>query len=242
MKAGMNHKIEETQIKYGNAASKLFKAANVCFGLEIPSEYRRIWIESFRVLYWVDHTIDGIGEFERNVFAQGLSSYLSDEGANQFYPEIAVLFKKSLYRLDDPIRRAYINYLLVLYEASEKVRHAQCIDDLISSTRLEGEMTAGMLLKLLPVGLVKNVRYLDYGNWLRNVGKVANLIDTLLDLKDDYEQGLVTVSPSMFNRGKIFIAALSDLTLVFCGLKVSFILKDVVYEAIRYVVNTGRWL
>jgi hypothetical protein len=115
---------------------------------------------------------------------------------------------------DDETRPLMLKKLRQLYEAVVRERAATSIESYLEQRRSVGALTAEISYVLIRLGLCGEHEPL--GRFMKQVGAIGCLLDSLIDLGADRRLGLLGFKPGVRDYTKLIVCILRD------GLRVSF--------------------
>jgi hypothetical protein len=130
------------------------------------------------------------------------SLLIDNSGLQQFLP----VLKQRIHGLPEDRRGYFFRNLNVLLKVTERIRNARNVGELSKLTRLEGQLTGKLYLSFLPTDF--HTSYVIQG--VTRFGRIANNIDTAADLGRDFNNGEVTIEPTMRNRTWLLIDSMND--------------------------------
>lgn len=189
-------------------------------GEEVPPPVKLAWDNlsvSMRICdYLLDSTPDPL--VKRSVAIDAMS-YLSNdkqelEHGNPTYHEQMGGLRGYLSTLPPERARMFGLDLRKLITVSGRTATAQNAEELIRVRNLEGELSARLFLDLLPPEYSNIEGYRNFRKTILRIGRIGNIVDTLVDFDDDHEAGEVIVTPSLSNKIKLMMNASGQAFLV----------------------------
>ena len=183
----------------------LFAGVAQSMGVDLTREDRNDW----SVLHAAAYAIDGIVDEQRQDLDQRIAVFLDGghlEGASeQVSSALRGYVEKQPGERQAAVKRRI--GMIGLYVA--RCTEAQTVDQLIAARNAEAGLFADFL-SLPPSGNNDGEQRRTFNNWLHAFSRAGYLIDSLADLRPDYESGEVSVKPTIRNHAVLAKAALKE--------------------------------
>lgn len=216
-----------------------FRLAAGSFGIEIPDTTYDHWKQTLSTIRRLDILLD---EDDGRSFGERETEYLSSidylEGKtadfssdNEDLDTSVQALRDSSENLDDDQRALFGTTARGILRVTKRIKTAESAAELGQLTRLEGQLTARLFSGVLPRDIPLKANR-DFNHWLSRVGRFANVYDTAIDLRKDYDANEVRVTPSIANRVTVAWQARGDLAEIRTGLNWP-LLKSLGHRAIE---------
>jgi hypothetical protein len=185
-------------------AQKLFAASERVLGITLPSELAERWSELAFIMRTVDDRLDDIADnVTRTKYSERLRAFVHGTGEaaapnDQSFERALVNLRRLITSLESGRREAFTSALMAILDATEKLRHETNPRLFMRVRREEAEHTAEAFLALLPEAVRNSSRYPMLRSAVLRLGRVANCLDTFIDLSDDYKKGRILLKPSFW--------------------------------------------
>jgi len=180
----------------------------------VPENIITDWKIFGRAVYIIDHELDEIiNTYERKDFQKKLEDFLGGKEENFSNEDVqkAMLEIRRLSNNLEPDQRIFLtNSLLRVLRITEEMKLEENPKKLVILNRLEGQAFAKSFLAFLPYEFRQNDRYKKLLHSLTRLGRVANSLDSFLDMPTDYSNRKIRISPLFVNRILFVSAILSD--------------------------------
>jgi hypothetical protein len=161
----------------------------------------------------VDDAIDSGGIERGKLVLNYLTTPALELDETSGHSNVRLLTEVLKCQMQDETDPLILNKFRELYREVVSEREAPSIDSYIAHRKAVGSLTAELSCVLIRPGLSgDHERLLQF---MKQVGAVGCLIDSLIDLSSDRRLGLLGFKPGMMNRGKLITCILQD------GLRVS---------------------
>ncbi|CAN5372622.1 hypothetical protein BH09PAT4_BH09PAT4_05920 [soil metagenome] len=192
------------------------------FGLDVSDQQMDDWAAMFGGIYKLDGIVDSdLTERERrvrfDVLLDDVTLAIHDgkpvmDCENTHNCQLCHLRQNLVGR--DEFDLVDIGFRLdMLFDYAEKRRHTQKVPALTQLCAGEGRLTASLLE--MPTQPGHESETIKFNMLLRNLGAAGTLLDTALDLQEDYENGLCQVPPTKLNKARIISRSLPLLALTY---------------------------
>lgn len=185
--------LEKSQNMYRKAARCIQRYAKT-FGYDMSDAEKKNLIVLFKIMRYVDFENDTIiNDSVRIRFQREILQTL-------VYGGRPVKFSEKIEQLVDPllkilnekgVRVEFAQTVAEIFNYSNAIRKAESVRELFRLTAGEGETTAKMVLLLLDT---KSPKY--FKSFVKHLGRIGNIIDTLFDLKEDRDRDEIQISPT----------------------------------------------
>ena len=200
--SGMNHDqltLEDGEHTYSRGAQLLSLAANG-FGVEVSSDQFDEWQAMFGSIYKLDSILDSdLGAIDRENRYDILVSDLIDSSAEGE----ACLPGCQLCRLKNQISSWGVPRVDELGKNLEEIKKLTLMRRETSNAVTLGKLV--LLEGALAADLLAIPAEPKFNNWLRLLGASGTIIDTVVDLEEDYDRKLTRVTPGITNKLKLAI-------------------------------------
>ncbi|CAN7570195.1 hypothetical protein LJR230_003995 [Trinickia sp. LjRoot230] len=177
------------------------------FGVDVTHDDLRCWSLLLTISTALDVLVDEDGVADIAPHAKQLTEGRPIKGVTQ---QEATRFA-SVFKSLSAQKQASIMQGTALAAFAERQRDAKTVDAFRLVRCEEADMLAGILSMELRDGAADRGARLAFNQWMTHFSRAANLLDSLMDLRADYEQGLISIPPSVSNRGKLSRLAATEL-------------------------------
>jgi hypothetical protein len=199
--------------KYLRLADKIRTILETSLDCQIPDSVYTCWQTTLVAIHIVDHMLDNTqSHSERKTLSNNLLDFVS--GADNSHLENPILrnsvitLRNSLEPFSSRQKLIFVRGLQFLSEITEQIKHTENISEFLKLRQLEGQLTSQLFLTLLPDKFKHSERYQKIHKAFRSLGRLGNLTDSLLDLKNDFATGQTAIQPSLENRIRIALTTL----------------------------------
>lgn len=207
--------VEHSRRNFEKAAHAVAILVESVHGLAVPEKTQNQWRRLMSAVRIVDDRIDHIPNTEeRMALVAKLRSSLKGEPVE--FPDDPSLAQamQEVELLSGEIGAERTHFLNAIFSLiltiTEEIRHEEDPHNVVKLTMLEGQLTAKLYLPFLPPEFKNGEDYKKLVRTLSIFGRTANVIDTLIDLPDDYKNDAVTIKPTIANRVLFLGAALTN--------------------------------
>jgi hypothetical protein len=186
-----------------SSADFLGKLASGEFGVELSDNTLSNWRQALRVILRVDNIFDSDNPTAKEEAVQSLRSIFMDRPElpiRGFDTETLNESLKLRNQIDTDQARNFVTKGLQVISIGQTMRSEESPRELARLTMLEGQMTTTMLVHLIDPQDKGQKNLPDFIRFLRIGSRAANVIDSIADLKTDYQEGISKVQPSFYNR------------------------------------------
>ncbi len=205
--------------KYVNVADVLRAATTRIIGHSVPDCTYQSWRYLLAAMRLSDHQIDHFNDpSERSNFIANTTAFVtgSAEGVNtgsNTLDESLRNLRNCLQRFPEPTREQFALNAGVYARVIEGYKQTTSLSEYMFYRRLEGQVASRFLSMLLPEEIPTDKRR-ECTRWFQTVTRVANLIDSAIDLPKDFASGETRVTPSLRNRARLLGAEFWDSTYI----------------------------
>ena len=203
-----------SEIRYASLAKGLESILEEVYDFEIPESTVVNWEKLSRLMYRLDHVIDQGSAQERKEITQALQTYLRQSQSGDIERSAIAHELQSLKEIEgiiDPENQDFFRRSVsLLLEVTESIKQSEDVKETVKLTLLEGQISSKLYLALLPASFRENEKYWEMCNLLSRIARVGNAFDTAVDLKNDFQENQVKISPTPLNRAAFIGAALSQ--------------------------------
>lgn len=213
--AGTHRDIEKSRINYEQAAQTIKIIAEEVLSLELPEKTLIDWKKLFSIIRIIDDRFDHINDQDKRAdFVEKIKKSMTevnvDFGEDEELSQKINELRELISQLDDGNRAMFERVASMIFKVTEKIKNEKYINKAVEETMLEGQITSKLFLPFLPREFKESEKYSQLIKMLGRLGRVANSIDTGVDLPFDYENKQVVVEPSFMNRLKFIAGVISS--------------------------------
>ncbi|HEX5455965.1 MAG TPA: hypothetical protein VFW77_01225 [Candidatus Saccharimonadales bacterium] len=208
----------------------LFHAAADQFGVELTDEESYDWAVVLGGSMLLDHLVDVEQVDITGPFQEITSGHFRDDLSR----DIQVRFANFMHRQDEQGRQALLDGVKSVDELARSQRNAETVQEIIDIRREEADLLASFL-KLPTDGLLDASARKEFNRWVNSWSRVGYMMDSLFDIKQDYENGEVGLRPTLSDRIKLAKAAAEESVVAIKRTPPSLFGKCVL-NGMRYVV------
>jgi hypothetical protein len=184
-------------------STALDKFANA-FGVSVNEGDRNYWINTTRILKTFDDLVDDERIYD-------VLPYVERVIAGQEIPNLSKTYSEQfskMYQGLEPYRQDRFIKAAELGNIAIKRCNSQSIDEYIDII-LDESILCSDLLKMSDRGTDKEQRC-SFNKWLTLAGRAGYILDTIADMKKDYNEGLVRIKPSAGVYKSLAAAAIKE--------------------------------
>ena len=159
----------------------------------ISPETQKDLIVALKIMGYVDHQYDKKDQLEQQAYAQKMVEKLQDPESVDMW-EIDYVFTELANLLKNKdLSEKFIFYSQKILAHNAEACHTDTIDIFIKQKYLEGYTSAKIITLFL------SNEWMDHqtDKLLCNLVAISNLLDDLLDINQDFEQWVSTITPSL---------------------------------------------
>ena len=187
---------------YSEKATKIRSFAENMFGLPIAPEVYTLWQDIFVMGCYGDYILDSnASSEEKNEFRAKFLHILNDESTERNEPGMVM---ESVYNVRDGLntffpdrKQRYLSALGRLMEVGEGLKTEKDIKKYTFQRRLEGQLTAQLLLSVVEP---TDDNTHQFSLWLNRLSRAANVFDSVMDLASDYQEDQTVIKPDIISR------------------------------------------
>ncbi|HEX4774032.1 MAG TPA: hypothetical protein VH234_00760 [Candidatus Saccharimonadales bacterium] len=208
----------------------LFGSVAESMGVELAPQERGDWKTLLAAAYAIDYIVDDEGKDIDSVVASFLAGGKL-EGATNL---ITTNFRRYIETQPEERRALTIQRLGAIGSHVELCSQAESVTELITARQDEAELYASFFELPLNNTSDKSQRSI-FNAWLHVFSRTGYLVDSLLDLKVDYEDGGTKVEPTVANRIMLARAAFRE-SVVLARQTPSVALVDILKVGYHYLI------
>jgi hypothetical protein len=208
----------------------LFHSAANQFGVELTDEESYDWAVVLGGSMLLDHLVDVEQVDITGPFQEITSGHFRDDLSR----DIQVRFANFMHRQDEQGRQALLDGVRTVDELAERQRNAGSVQEIIDIRREEADILSSFL-ELETDGHPDAAARKRFNRWVNSWSRVGYMLDSLFDIKQDYENGEVGLRPTLSDRIKLAKAAATESALAVKRTPPNLFGKCVL-NGIRYVV------
>lgn len=174
----------------------------------------RILLTSMRLF---DHELDNASNpFRRSELKEEVIRLLErnttnkSNFGNQDLDDSANVLASEIHSLPEASRSYFLRNLKLIFNVTEKIRNVDSAKQLAHLTRLEGQLTSHLFLAFLPQETKTNLNFIKKARWFKRLGRLGNLVDSTIDMTDDYQGEEILVKPTAANRVTLIKSGITD--------------------------------
>lgn len=206
----MNHALltlPDGQHTYSRGSSMLMEMAHN-FGVEVDEQQHDEWAATLGTIYKLDTILDSdLPKPERLGRFDALLGDVIEPGAEADCTLVpcALCQTSGHYQSWDVAKQAdFASNFEALKNSAEQRRATTTYRTLGTVTLLDGAIAA----RLISIPAEQNSMEARFNRWLGYLGEAGAIIDTAIDLREDFERGLTQVRPTVFNRAGLIAMGL----------------------------------
>ena len=180
----------------------LFRGAARSFGVELEDQEDEDWRAMLGGAYLVDHLLD----IDKTDIMPGVAAIVSGELIEGLHERTQVRFREYMLRQEESRYDDIIRRLEQVSSLSHRQALAESAQEVIDIRREEADLLA-YLLGLPTHNRRDSVARERFNDWLVGWSRCGYLLDTLIDMKLDYDNGDSGVRPT--TRAKAVIAGVA---------------------------------
>ena len=208
-------------------ATETFKyIAEQILELSIPEQTINNWKSVTASIKVIDKQLDHIVDKEtRQAYSARLAEFLTDDSVG-FPDDPATQDAMARVRdvsseLSENQRTFFFDSLKIILKITEKLKNEESVKKFADLTRLEGQLTAKLYTSFLPEEYQHGEKYAKLILVFTRLGRVANNLDSFIDLPEDHKQKQTKIEPTILNRAVLLGTAVSDAAAVLKNVKLS---------------------
>lgn len=179
-------------------------------GEAVPEDMFKSWKDTMSAMRHSDDIIDNSTDIEaRKRIAQDALAYLSGSKDEINFPNTELnnsltVLRAHLSEVD--VRRQDIFFRSVknVLKIGEKIRTTTDIGNFTKLRKIEGQISSRLLLAF------DDSVNPEYIKMISKLTRIANIVDSAIDLPRDYENGNCKIRPTVLNRARILMSAGRD--------------------------------
>lgn len=146
----------------------------------------------------IDNCVDEIrSKQERDSITSSLITFLSDTSDKWSHPSATASLATKIENLklvvnERKIQTAFINAAQSIFHFTEIKRHTDKLDDLVNYVVEEGKATSILPLSILGINSTD-----PFGEFFTKLCMVMGLADLIIDARQDYRKGYISIKPSI---------------------------------------------
>ena len=203
IKAVLNGRESNISQKRGENGANMFTSVANGYGVHITPQEHEYWRVTLHVARSLDNAVDENGVTDIHPF---ISDLVQGKPINGMNIDEAEEFGKMYAQLPLGRQKQLIETCIALPLFAHTKRNARSLKELLSINRAEAEAFAGILYLD-----ISNQRRVDFNRWLYLFATTGYLVDTILDVRKDYELGNINIQPGRVQRGIAGLRASSDI-------------------------------
>lgn len=214
-------------------------------GIPVPESTINKWCAFYTAMSIVDDRLDDLKLPEqRQTLANDLRLYIEEPSRVDFSDDPLLLESMERVRdlsldLPEDRRRMLFTSLKGILSLTEKIREETNPKRFSALRRLEGQLTASALAAFIDGEQLTDPSYPKLLKVFKKLGRATNSIDSVLDLKADYDNGEVAIEPSIKNRAILIREAFPDGIFVFSHTKPSREVYLGIIKSIKGLIPTN---
>lgn len=204
-------KFEAVNRKYMRAAAVLANITEGVTGIPVPEKTLNNWRLLFSAIFVIDDRVDSTKDDEERLRLMGsVTAALRGEAVD--------------FSSDPDIERAVANVQMLLSEigvkdseqftaliekimvTTETLRNEENPREAVKLILEEGQLTSELLLLFLPEHIKNDSSYKTLQSLFYKLGKAGNILDSFVDIDEDFEEGISKVQPTRVNRVRFFMS------------------------------------
>ncbi len=200
---------------YAKAAGITGHIGEQITGIPMSETIINQWAVLYTAVSIVDDRLDDLKQPEqRQAFTADLNRFMHgsavDFSQDPLLLEAMERVKELSLSLAEDKRPVFITALRGILKVTEQIRLEKDPKRFSTLRRLEGQLSARALTVFLNDEQLMDGSYPRLLKVFKRLGRAANCVDSILDLKDDHDNGEILIKPSIRNKAILFINAVPD--------------------------------
>lgn len=198
-------KHQQTSIdEYEEAVAAIGKIARYTHGVEISPKTQELWRQTMLMVYYIDKASDADGVSSDDLAAE-LDKFFQPTPARQkplkvLSPQALVYAKFLKTNLSEEQKLVLLRNEKIILSICATYPSTTRAGDYAGKVMNVGQTLGEVFFAEASTADTSYPGFKDFEKFFHHASRISTIIDALTDLKDDYREGLVGVSPNLYSR------------------------------------------